>query len=169
MYTISTAQQGEAQEIYALMEQVHSEMEHPEHFVCDDLPFVERHIRAEGFCLIARDEKKQLIGSLIVRFPQMAEDNLGRDIGLKQEELVQVAHMESAVVSRRARGQGILFALLQEAEQICSDRGCRYLMATVSPENPASYKSLEKQGFAVMVTKPKYGGLMRRIYCRKLW
>ncbi len=165
---ITAARDEEAAEIHHLMEQVHAEMEHPEHFVCDDLPFVRRHIREEGFCLTARDADGELVGALIVRFPGMAEDNLGRELSLPEKELGRVAHMESVVVAGQARGQGLFTQLLSAAEGICAEKGFRYLMGTVSPDNPASFKSFEKQGYGLIVTKPKYGGLMRRIYSKRI-
>ena len=40
-------------------------------------------------------------------------------------------------------------------------------MATVSPDNPASYQSFEKNGYKYMVTKEKYHGLVRKIYLKE--
>ena len=53
MSRIYQAEQKDARRIHSLMVQVHSQMENPSMYVCDDLEFVRRHIEDEGFILIA--------------------------------------------------------------------------------------------------------------------
>lgn len=54
--------------------------------------------------------------------------------------------------------------MLQAAERLIDKEKYRFLLATVSSENPASFKILEKNGFKHIVTKEKYGVLFRRFY-----
>lgn len=98
----------------------------------------------------------------------MQEDNLGRDIDLDEDKLKQGVHMDSAVVLPEYRGMALQSKMLKYAEEYIDKNKCKYFIATVSPENPASYKSLEKNGYQLMVTKEKYGGLMRRIYLKEV-
>ena len=153
MSRIYQAEQKDARRIHSLMVQVHSQMENPSMYVCDDLEFVRRHIEDEGFILIAAGE-----------FPKSAEDNLGEELLLSEKMRNQVAHMESAVVAKSARGQGIFVKLMRQAELIAKQKGYTIFMGTVSPDNPASYLSFEKMGYELLKTKEKYGGYLRRIY-----
>ena len=107
------------------------------------------------------------MGSLILRIPD-AEDNLGKDIGFSEEECQRVIHVESAVVAPLYRGNALQRRMLQIAETMIDRVKYSYLMATVSPDNPASYKTLESLGYELIVTKEKYDGLMRRIYRKAL-
>ena len=77
-------------------------------------------------------------------------------------------HVESAVVASEYRGYALQGRMLQEAEHLIDRAKYSYLMATVSPENPASYKTLEKLGYELVLTKEKYGGLMRRLYIKNM-
>lgn len=166
-FYIRIAEEKEAQEIYDLMVKVYEQLENKSLYVCDDLAFVKRHISHEGFTIIACTKEKEIVGSLIFRIPD-AEDNLGKDIGFSEEDCQKVIHVESAVVTPEYRGYALQRRMLQEAESLIDRAKYSYLMATVSPENPASYKTLEKLGYELVLTKKKYGGLMRRIYIKKM-
>lgn len=172
MYKIYRAQKKDAEEIYKLMEQVHKQMENPSMYICDDLEFVKRHIEDEGFILIAVadeiDTPSKIVASLIVRYPGQAEDNLGRECHLSSEQLNAVVHMESAVVAKSFRGHGLQRQLMKTAERFVEEEKLIYLMGTVSPDNIASCQNFEKSGYRHIATKEKYGGYMRRIYCKTI-
>ncbi len=158
------AEKEEAYAVWQMMTEVHEQMEQKELFVCDDLPWVEKHMEEEGFAVVACTAAGTFAGCLIVGFPGISEENLGCDIGLPEEELLAVAHMESAVVRSKFRGQHLQRRLLQYAEASLDKRKYYHLLATISPENPASYKSVEACGYRCVLTKEKYNGLLRRIY-----
>ena len=166
--TLTTASMEQAEEIYNLMQTVHDQMEDKSLYVCDDLDFVKAHIKDSGFTVIACNEASEMVACFLVRFPGLSEDNLGRDIGLEDEELNRVAHMESAVVLPEYRGMGLQLSMLRYAEAHIDRSKYQYFMATVSPDNPWSYHSLEKNGYELKATKEKYCGLMRRIYLKIL-
>ena len=154
-------------EIHSLMKLVHQQMEDQTLYVCDDLAFVQEQLSEKGFGLVATSGE-QLAGCLLVRFPQMEEDNLGWDIGLPESELCHVAHMESVVVHPDFRGRGIQLKLLQKAEELLKKNHYQYLMATIAPRNVASIRSFETNGYQCAKTKEKYGGFLRGIYLKKL-
>ncbi len=156
----------DAMEIHSLMEQVYEQLDDQTLYVCDGLSFVQEHLSEKGFGLVVTFEE-QLVGGLIVRFPQMEKDNLGLDIGLPESELCHVAHMESVVVHPDFRGRGIQSKLLQKAEEVLKKDQYQYLMATVAPKNAASIRSFENNGYQCVKTKEKYGGFLRRIYLKK--
>jgi ribosomal protein S18 acetylase RimI-like enzyme len=166
--TLKIAKNDRAEEIYALMKEVYEGMEDKSMFVCDDVEFVRAHIEKEGFTVVACDEADGLLGCFIVRFPAGNPDNLGKDIGFDAEEQKKVVHMESCVVSMEARGRGLQLAMLQFAENMIDKGKYRYFMATVDPNNPASFRTFEKNGYRLMATKEKYAGKIRRIYLKDL-
>jgi len=163
-FQLRIARKEEAGAIHQNMVKVYEELKNKDIFVCDDLEWVKEHMEAQGFAVVACDSTGRIAASLIVRYPKDAEDNLGRDIGLAEAELWKVAHMEAAVVLPQYRGHHLQRQLLQYAEEQIDKKQYRHFLTTISPDNPASYKSAEACGYKVMVTKEKYGGLLRRIY-----
>ena len=140
-------------------------------YVTDDEDFVRRHMGGvEGYTL------KYIIDSeiaafLIVRHPGEAEDNLGRYLQGNSQypiDLSAVAHMESAAVHPAHRGKGLQSKLLQQAEEIERAKGTKFLMATVHPDNNYSLRNLEAAGYKCILETEKYGGLRRKVMCRKL-
>lgn len=167
-WTIRVVREDEAETVYQMMQEVYEQMENKELFATSDLDYIKAHLGAEGFIVAAYDSSGEMAGHFMIRYPRDAEDNLGRDLGLPKEELCKVAHMESAVVLPKYRGNHLQVLMLQYAESIMDKEQYTYLMATVSPDNPASYRSLESNGYQVVMTKEKYGGMLRRIYCKKV-
>lgn len=168
-FIIEKAAPDDSNAIYALMESVSASIHDKNLFVADTPEWVQRHIKRDGFTLIARHIKNgQLMAYLIVRYPRYDSDNLGLDMHLEQEALLKVAHMESVVVSPDARGHGLQRLLLTHAEKLLQDTSICHLMATVAPENPASLKSFITNGYTVVCTKEKYGGRLRHILHKAL-
>lgn len=166
-FIFRVAEAKDAKKIHNLMVEVYEQLENKSLYVCDDLAFVKRHISHEGFTVVACTKEDKIVGSLILRIPD-AEDNLGKDIGFSEEECQRVIHVESEVVAPLYRGNALQRRMLQIAETMIDRVKYSYLMATVSPDNPASYKTLESLGYELIVTKEKYDGLMRRIYRKEL-
>lgn len=168
---MSDIEQAESRDIPEIMEVMTTGLtttKNKDWYVTDDITFVERHIAAEGYILKCMAEHK-IAGFLIVRHPQQAEDNLGRCLPEWTEELLdKVAHMESAAVLPRYRGQGIQKKLLLAAEEAEKQRGTVYLMATVHPDNIYSRKNLEQSGYVCLLETEKYGGLQRIVLCKKI-
>ncbi len=172
--------------IHLLMQEVYEELQDKSIFICDDLDHVRKYIEGNGFGVVgvisvsssegedyAKSQEngqadEEIVSSLIVQFPGLNEDNLGRDMGLSEGELLKVAHFESAVVRKDCRGQGLERRMAEYAERNIDISKYRYFMATVSPDNPASYKTAEKLGYKCIAEKEKYGGYSRRIYLKEV-
>ena len=167
-WTFRIAKKEDAEEISRVMREVHEQMENKALFAPSSQEEILAHIEAEGFTVGAYDPQGKMAGHFIIRYPMLAPDNLGRDLGLPESELLKVAHMESAVVLPEYRGHHLQIRMLKYAESVIDKKKFRYFMSTVSPDNPASYRSLEANGYELMMTKEKYGGLPRRIYCKKV-
>lgn len=96
------------------------------------------------------------------------EENLGHDIGLSEEELKHVAHLEIAMADPKYRGYRMHSRMCALCTQTLLDDGrTQFVMGTVSPSNIPSKKALEFAGLSVVLTKEKYGGKMRHIMLRK--
>ncbi len=163
-FCISMASSRDSVEIHNLMKKVYEKLEDKSLFFCDDLEYVKKHIESEGFAIKAVCDGK-VVASLVGRFPQDAEDNLGNDVGI--EKIHKVAHLESIVVDEEYRGNGLQDKMIKRAEEIIVERGYTYLMATVSPDNKHSLANFERNGYKVMQVKEKYGGMMRAILLKK--
>lgn len=154
--------------LQTIMETVLDGMQQKDWYVADDREFMVRHIGQEGYTL-KYTKDNVIAGFLIVRHPALAEDNLGRYLPEWTEEMLkEVAHMESAAVLPKFRGQKIQKKLLQAAEKLERERGTKYLMGTVHPENSYSADNLEQMGYECLLETEKYGGLRRKIVCKKL-
>ncbi len=168
IFTLRLAAPEDAETIAENMRSVYEALDNKELFVCDDAAYIARHISQEGFTVVVCNDSGKIVGELTVHYPGMGEENLGRDAGLDMEELGRVCHMESASVLKDYRGHGLQEQMLRYAEACVDKEQYTILMATVSPDNPASYHSVEKLGYHMVVTKEKYGGLRRRIYMKIL-
>ena len=90
------------------------------------------------------------------------------NIALTCENLNRVVHMDSASVHPNHRGHSLERQMIAFAETLLDTSKYQYSFATVAPENTASLKSLERNGYQVMVIKQKYGGLMRCVMMKEL-
>lgn len=161
---IRQATSEDAQEIYRVMQTVHNRLADKSIYVCDSWEDVKAMLTGNGFGVVALNKKQKIVGCLLCKYPGDSQENLGRDIRLPEPELAKVVHAEAAVVLEEYRGNSLQSKMLQLAERIIDKEKYRFLLATVSPENPASFKTLEQNGFKHIVTKEKYGGLIRRVY-----
>lgn len=192
VYTLRTATIHDAYEIWSVMDTCYQAMEHKEHFIRDDLNYVKDILSGHGLAVIACDETKKIVGNLLVKYPGLEEENLGYDVFLKNplspvskdalpcrstspcnivlspETLNRVIHMDSASVLPSHRGNHLESQMIAFAEGLIDTHRYHYSFATVAPQNTASLKSLEKNGYQVMVTKEKYEGLLRCILMKRL-
>jgi len=179
-FSIGFAKISDAPDVFEIMEEVHKNMEHQEFYVIEDYNYVSNHISENGFTVLSILDKIKIAGFLIVRFPKDEEYNLGTYMGLNDEELKQVAIMESAAVLPAFRGYSLQKKMLKFAEEQIkksnqSDQSAgrkskprRYLMSTVAPQNAASLGSMEKLGYKIICQKTMYGGYDRYVMCKKI-
>lgn len=180
MFTIDYATKYDIPAIMSIIKTAMELLPNPDWFVDDTEEFFTSHIEKNGFTLkaipkndtTATSEKAaartKTAAFFTIRFPKHDEDNLGRSLNLTQDELLKVAHMETAVVHPDYRGNHLEQRLMAEAVKILQDTPYRYLMGTVHPDNTASVKSFINNGFSIVKTVPKYGGRLRHIMLKKL-
>lgn len=163
---IKIASKEHVEEIYKVMGEVYDRLENKTLYVCDNLEYVKSHIADEGFAVIACNKNSKIVGSFIFKYPGQSDDNLGRDIGLDDNKLEQVVHMEASVVLPEYKGRGLQLAMLKYAEELIDKSKYKYFMAAVSRDNPLSYRTFEESGYSLEMTKEKSDGLMRSIYLK---
>lgn len=140
-----------------------------EWFVSDDADYVKKHLTdaASGFVLAA-EVNGTVAAFFMVHFPGLSENNLGRELGFSDEQLLRSAHMDSAAVLPGYRGHKLQARLCLLAEEELKKRGFRHLLCTVHPDNRFSLENMQKNGYEIKKTMLKYGGLPRHILLKTL-
>lgn len=191
-YTLRPATLEDAPKIWSVMDTCYQALEHKAYFICDDLEYVKDILSGHGFGVVTCDENGKIVGNLLVKYPGLDNENLGYDvfvvprkdkclvpestflsidepvIWLTPTNLNRVLHMDSASVLPEHRGHGLESQMIAYAETLIDKSKYRYSFATVAPENLASLKSLEKNGYQVRVIKEKYEGLIRCVMMKTL-
>lgn len=167
-FMLRLADISDAEQIYRNMQTVYDFLDDKSLYVCDDIEYVRKMILGGGFAVVTCDHCNNIVGNFVFRYPGDSFDNLGRDIGLCDSDLLEVVHMESVAVLPAYRGYGLQQKMLSYAENIIDKTKYRYFLATVSPDNLASCRSFEKNGYVVVVTKRKYNDYLRHIYLKKI-
>lgn len=96
------------------------------------------------------------------------EENYGYDLDISGEELLSVAQIESSMVRKEYRGNGLQVLLCSELEKVARNDHMKILSATVCPNNKYSLNSVTKLGYKAVKEKLKYGGYRRYILMKKL-
>ncbi|UVI29323.1 GNAT family N-acetyltransferase [Paenibacillus spongiae] len=133
----------------------------------DDEDYFHTYVLENGEIYGAYRDRK-LSAYTFLTYPKLSESNLGREFGVPEEELSQVAFLEGTVVHESVRGLGLQRYFHRLREQRAMENGCRYLYSTVHPNNHASIRNLESEGFTHQFTRPMYGGKPRHCYVKHL-
>lgn len=167
---IEKAEPADYEAIIGLIEEVWQQLDRKEWFVADNAQYTRELLSSgTGRAYKATDcETGRLAGIFIAALPGISQENLGYDIGLSRKELSLVAHMDTAAVLPKYRGQKLQYRLMQMAEKELKAEGLRYLMCTVHPQNRYSRENVLRQGYEVVATKEKYGGYLRDILLKRL-
>jgi ribosomal protein S18 acetylase RimI-like enzyme len=161
------AERTDAAAIHQVMKTAGAAIPDDEWYFVDNLNFVEEHIQQMGFTVVAI-LGSDVVGFQIVRLPGAEDDNLGREIGLSGEELLKVAHIESAAVLPTHRGEGIQKRMVTWAEELLGRMGYAWYMCTVYPKNIYSLRNLDALGYRIVATRTKYGGFERHILLKSV-
>lgn len=169
-FTIVRAKREDYQLFADIIKAVYDALEQKEWFAADNADYTYHMLKeGNGIGYKALEEASgETAGIFLVTFPGNSEENLGRDIGLAEEELPFVAHMDSAAVLPGYRGVGLQKRLMEHAETEMKAQGYRYLMCTVHPENKYSRQNVTSQGYEMVKTAIKYGGYERGIFLKRI-
>lgn len=156
---IRRARPEEVPVIMEIMTRSHRAMDNPSAYITDDMPYVARHIRDQGFILLALMDEAPA-GFLMVDFPPAGPENPGAALGLSPAAQAAVAAMDSAAVLPEYQGRGLMKQLLQTAVAL-TEADHPYLLGTVAPDNAPSRQSFAACGFIPLKTMRKRGSLTR--------
>lgn len=164
-FIFSRALPQDIPEAIQLMDLVASQLEHKEFFAVngEDGEWFLRELDRGGYGVCVRNPEQELVGFCFIYVPGDHPDNLGIDLKLPEREHSLVCHAEFAFVRPDSRGHGLEYRMLRMARSMEESRRFSCMAATVHPDNTASVKSLQKAGFHIVDTRPKYGGLLRHI------
>lgn len=139
------------------LDTVKEEMTQKEWFYLDP-PEVVREMMADGTMeLWLAMDADRLAAAFNILHPGLDSFNYGYDIGLTDEELLQVVHMDTSAVHRDYRGRGLQRKMVHTAEEELSGQGKRILLCTVHPENRYSLNNMLNQGYTIQKRVEKYG------------
>lgn len=158
------AQQADVPVIMDIMTRAHENMKDGKMYITDTAEYVSERIRGNGFVLLALADGKPA-GFFMVRIPGLGKDNLGYYLNFTEEQLMQVAIMDSVAVLPEYQGMGIMEKLLREAIAL-SEQDYSILLGTIAPENWPSRKNAEKQGLKPLLQIEKEGGYVRLIMAK---
>lgn len=114
---------------------------------------VARRGRLLGLCV-----DSELVAYAVLGLPGPQDENFGHDQGMSAAELPLVAHLDGASVAPGYRGHHLQRVLVHWRQAVARAAGRRWLLSTVSPENPASLVNLFACGLQICGLAEKYGG-----------
>ena len=105
----------------------------------------------------------ELIAFGIIQIPGESKENLGKDIGIAQGDLLNVSHIQFIVVHPYFRGNSLQNKIAKYLLSIVKEMNYQYVLGTISPDNYYSLKNMLQLGFVIRELKEKYGGKLRYI------
>ena len=163
--TIRRCGPADADAFYALQNEVHAAMPHPEQFVPDTLENITGYLRT-GICIGAWQQRR-LGAYLILRLCGQSDENYAAFLGVPQSQWQHWANADSAVVHPDWRGNGLQRKLLEAALPLVRP-GIVGIGATVSPENQYSLNNALASGFTIAARREMYGGYDRYLLKKML-
>ncbi|MDR6551641.1 GNAT family N-acetyltransferase [Paenibacillus qinlingensis] len=153
--------------IRALMVDVVSRLASPDLFAMDDEKYLDDHIEGKGE-IYGAFQNEELVAYSVLAFPGSSESNLAREFGVPESDLTLVAVLDATIVHESVRGQGLQQYFHTLREERARENGCRYVYATVHPQNVVSKNNLEADGFTHQFTRLMYNGKLRHCYAKHL-
>lgn len=157
--TIRKGKTEDAEKLIYFLKEVRRGMENQEWLYLDTPEEVHRAMADGTMQLWFAMDGERIAGIFDILIPGLAEYNYGYDLGLAQDELLRVIHMDTAAVHPVYRGRGLQKRLMQEAEKYASEIGGRILLTTVHPDNCYSLNNILQQGYTIEKQLPKYGSV----------
>ena len=166
MERLRLAELGDVARIMEIMEAAHDAMEDPSRYCTDPADYVARHVKDQGFILLA-EAAGEIAGFFMVVLPGFVEGNTGYSLPFPPEIVAETAILDSVAVHPEHQGQGIMEALLRAALGMLEPVS-HVQAATVSPDNGPSLHTFLKCGFRPYETIKKPGGETRYLMVRGL-
>lgn len=167
MNEIIPATEKDIPELMAMIHEIYDAIPIKEWFCLNSDEAVTGYMTTGGFALKAMCDGK-IAGVFIARTKELGKENIGYDLKFDEEQRKLSAHMEIAMVRKEYRGQGLQKIMMEKAEEILKEQGFRYLLGTAHPDNKASVNTFLKLQYEQVMTKEKYGGMKRSIFCKEI-
>jgi len=155
------------QEILDLQDLIAQGLPSPEIFRLHDEDYFRSLLESER-SFIGVIVGEHLIAYSLIFIPGEGEENLGRDVGLPEDELKSVAHLQAAVVHHAYRGNGLQRRMGAAHLRVIEEKGFKHVLCTVSPKNPFSLRNILSNGLVIRGLKPKFEGAWRYIMYKNL-
>ena len=166
-YEIIFLNENNLKDILRLQEDILLNLQDPELYAPASADLLSERLSKEQFVIGVLTEKR-LIAFGIIHIPGDAEDNLGRDIGMPEAMLNNVAHLQFIVVHPHYRGNSFQKKLAKNLLNVIEDMGYEHVLGTISPKNYFSLRNMLELDFVVKEIKIKYGGMLRCIIYRNI-
>ncbi len=166
-YEMSFLDESALQGILNLQELIARYLPSPEIFRLHDADYFSTLFKSER-SVIGVIADGNLIAYSLIFVPGKEGENLGRDVGLPEEELERVAHLQASVVHPAYRGNGLQKRMGAAHLRVIKEMGFEHVLCTVSPKNPFSLRNIFSNGFVIRGLKPKFEGAWRYIMYRNL-
>ena len=147
------------------LQEVWETMPRKEWFYLDPPDTVREMMNDGTMALWVAMDGERMAAAFDILFHGLASNNYGYDLGLTEQELLQVVHMDTSAVHPDYRGRGLQQKMVQTAEEALSGWGRRILLCTVHPDNVYSLNNMQKQGYTIQKRVSKYGS--QRFILRK--
>lgn len=148
---------GDTELFLNFLDDIKAGMAQQEWFYLDPPEIVRAMMQEKTMAFWLAMDEHNIAAVFSVLFPGLHDHNYGYDLGLCQEELQQVIHMDTAAVHPAYRGLGLQGQMVHLAEKALSGKGKRILLSTVHPENTFSLNNMQRQGYVIQKRVGKYG------------
>ncbi len=171
-YEMKFLNESHLEEILQLQTIVADSLDNQELFVMDSREFIlEQVLRPGSGKAIGIYVNKGLVAYRTVSFPGNSDWNLGRELGIAEEELDRVVHLEATAVHPEYRGNRLQERMLKHTIDYVEKQSFYYILSTVSPYNYPSLKSVISYQLSIQALSLRdgvYGGKLRYLLSRNL-
>ena len=122
---------------------------------------LERKLKKDSEIWIYYQDKKPVCSMMLI--PATPEDLEKLNLAYKETEVVDYGPM---FVDPTYRGNGLQYQMLKELDKIAKQKGYKYAIVTVHPDNTYSIRNIEQDNFKLLATKTFSRG-KRNIYLKK--
>ena len=168
--TITKATEQDLLEIISLKQNIWNEIENKEWYEIRGTTesFLKRILHENGLILKAINPENKIIGFLIVEGYLREDSELVRKTHIQNRN--EYIEMTNAGVSQNYRGLGLQRKMILKAEELMlkANDNIKFSIATVHPDNKASYNTLTNIGYKKITEKELYSGKRRYIVVKKL-
>lgn len=161
--------ENDLDEIFNLIQTVGKEMECKDNelFAYSKNPATYLQMLKTGICAVAV-RNNRIIASLLTR-PEDNRDGVFDLTGISEEFMPNTIEFVTCQVLEEYRGNKLEQKLIDFVLTTLNKLACyKYAICTISPDNAASLKSVENNGFRVCNTAKLYGGKMRYVLMNEL-